>query len=267
MNKERLDIFLVKNNYVPSRSKATELIKNGNVLVNDKVVLKNSFLVCNDYSITIKESQLMNYVSRGGLKLQKAIYEFNISLNDLTIMDIGASTGGFTSCALNESAKKVYAIDVGSNQLHESLRNNSKVISIENTNFKDIAKCNISDKIDMYVCDVSFISLRTIIDVLKKYDENFTLIALFKPQFEVGKNNLNKNGVVKNEKIVISYINNFINYLSFNNIGVINFTYSPIIGHHEGNIEYLFYLKSKEKSKIINYNSIIEESFKVLKVK
>ena len=246
MNKERLDIFLVKNNYVPSRSKAIELIKNGNVLINDKAILKGSYLVDNDSSITIKESQLLNYVSRGGLKLQKAIDEFNIQLNGLTIMDIGASTGGFTSCALNENAKKVYAIDVGSNQLHESLRNNSKVISIENTNFKDIAKCNISDKIDMYVCDVSFISLRTIIDVLKKYDEN---------------------GVVKSEKIVVSYINSFINYLSFNNIGVVNFTYSPIIGHHEGNIEYLFYLKSKEKSKVINYNSIIEESFKVLKVK
>ena len=267
MSKERLDVYLVNKKLISSRSKALELIKNNNVLVNDKVTIKPSFLVDDNDSIIIKDDPLLEYVSRGGLKLKKALNSFNISLKDLIIMDIGASTGGFTSCALKENAKLVYAIDVGSNQLHESLRNNNKVISIENTNFKDIAKCNINDKIDMYVCDVSFISLRLIIDTLKNYDENFTLIALFKPQFEVGRSNLNKNGVVKNKKIILMAINSFVNYLAYNDIAILDFTYSPIIGHHEGNIEYLFYLKNKGKSKQINYNSIIEESYAVLKVK
>lgn len=267
MTKERLDVTLVNKNLINSRTKALELIKNGNVLVNEKVILKPAFLVDENDQIMIKDDPLLAYVSRGGLKLKKALNAFNIKLDNLIIMDIGASTGGFTSCALKENAKKVYAIDVGSNQLHESLKNNSKVISFENTNFKDIAKCDVSDKIDMYVCDVSFISLRTIIDTLMKYDDNFTLIALFKPQFEVGHSNLNKNGVVKNKKIIMMAINSFVNYLTYNNIAILNFTYSPIIGQKEGNIEYLFYLKNKEKSKQINYNSIIEESYEVLRVK
>ena len=159
MSKIRLDVYLVNKNFVPSRSKASELIHNGKVLVNNKVIIKPSFDVNEDDNITVLENQVLKYVSRGGLKLEKALQFFNIKINDFTILDIGASTGGFTDCALKHGAKKVYSLDVGTDQLHESLKSNTQVVSLENTNFKDINKQLVPDKIDLYVCDVSFISI------------------------------------------------------------------------------------------------------------
>ena len=267
MNKVRLDLYLVEHNYVPSRSKASEMIKNNKVFVNNKLVNKLSFEVDEIDIISISENDILKYVSRGGLKLEKAINEFSLNLDGLTILDIGASTGGFTDCALQNNAKKVYALDVGNNQLHESLLNNDKVINLENTNFKDINKDLVNEKIDLYVCDVSFISIMQILKKLKEFDENFSIVILFKPQFEVGKNNLNKNGVAKNPNVIIKALNEFAYNLKLMNIGIINATFSPIKGHKEGNIEYLFYLKNNEKGKQFDFEKIVNESYKVLKVK
>lgn len=267
MNKERLDTYLVKNNYVPSRSKAAELIHNGKVLINNKVILKPSFDVSDEDQIKILNNEVLKYVSRGGLKLEKAIDYFNLNLKDKVILDIGASTGGFTDCALKYNAKKVYSLDVGTNQLHDSLKNNDKVISLENTNFKDVDSSMFNEKIDLYVCDVSFISIQIILRKLQELDKDFEIVVLFKPQFEVGKNNLNKNGVVKNKKILSEALNRFNDFLNITKIGVVDATYSPICGQKEGNIEFLFYLKNNYTSKIINYELIINEAIEVLKVK
>ena len=218
MEKSRLDVYLVKVNIVPSRSKAAELINNNKVMVNNKIISKASYEVNENDDIKILNNEVLKYVSRGGLKLEKAINYFNLSLKDKVILDIGSSTGGFTDCALQNGAKLVYALDVGTNQLHESLKNNNKVISMENTNFKDVTSEMFKESIDLYVCDVSFISILTIIRKLKELDNNFDIVILFKPQFEVGKNNLNASGVVKNPNAIISALNNFAYFLSSLNI-------------------------------------------------
>ncbi len=267
MNKVRLDNYLVLKGYTPSRSKASELIHNGKVKVNNKVILKPSFDVSEEDIIEVLENKVLKYVSRGGLKLEKGIEYFNLDLANKVILDIGSSTGGFTDCALQHGAKYVYALDVGTNQLHESLLSSENVFSMENTNFKDVTKDMFDKDIDLYVCDVSFISIQTILRKLNELDENFNIVILFKPQFEVGKNNLNKNGVVKNKNILINALNNFEEFLKIMNISIVNATYSPITGNKEGNIEFLFYLNNSGISKKINYNSIVEEAISVLKVK
>lgn len=267
MNKVRLDVYLVLNNFVPSRSKASQLINENKVKVNGKIVNKASFEVKDDAIITIINNEVLKYVSRGGLKLEKAIELFNLDFNDKVILDIGSSTGGFTDCALSYNAKKVYALDVGSNQLHESLKNNSKVISLENTNFKDVALDIFDEIIDFYVCDVSFISIQTILKKLQELDENFKIVILFKPQFEVGKNNLNKSGVVKNFNILLNALKNFDMFLKALNIGIIDATFSPILGQKEGNIEFLFYLINNHSSKSIDYTKLVNDGYTSLKVK
>ncbi len=266
MEKIRLDLYLFSHHFVPSRSKAHELICNGKVTVNKKVILKPAFEVNEEDSIQIEENEILKYVSRGGLKLEKALDFFHVSLKDKVILDIGASTGGFTDCALKSGAKKVYSVDVGMDQLHPSLKKHPQVISMENLNFKDVTKSMFQDEIDLYVCDVSFISIETILKKLREFAENFTIIILYKPQFEVGRNNLTKNGVVKNKKVLIEAMNQFMYFLESLNIGVLNATYSPILGQKEGNIEFLFYLKSHASSISINISKLVEEAYKVLKV-
>lgn len=266
ISKERIDVLLVQKGFVPSRSKAAELISNGKVKVNGKIVSKNSLEVSDDAVIEILNNEVLKYVSRGGLKLEKAIQYFSLDLCDKVILDIGSSTGGFTDCALKHNAKKVYALDVGTNQLHDSLKENDKVISIENTNFKDATNEMFDEKIDLYVCDVSFISIQTILSKLKQLDENFHIIILFKPQFEVGKNNLNKNGVVKNKMCIVEALDKFYSFLNALNIGIKNATFSPIKGQKEGNIEFLFELKANEKSVHVSFTRLVAEAYNSLKV-
>ena len=263
----RLDLEMVERNLVPSRSKASDLIKDGKVKVNGKVVLKSSSSVTELDIVEVMENDYLKYVSRGGLKLEHVINIFNVDFTGKVVLDIGASTGGFTDCALKHGARKVYSLDVGSNQLHESLLKNEKVISIENTNFKNVEMSLFDETIDLYVCDVSFISIETILNKLVELDDNFTIIILYKPQFEVGKSNLNSNGVVKNKNSLISSINGFLDFLKIKNIGVLDVTYSPILGHKEGNIEFLFYLKKGNYSKSIDVERIVNLAYKVLKVK
>lgn len=268
-NKERLDSFLVKQGLFSSRQKAKYAIDNGNIYVNGIEEKKSSKMVTENDKVEIK-GNLLPFVSRGGLKLDKAINKFNISLADKICMDIGASTGGFTDCMIQNRAKKVYAIDVGTNQLDEKLKKNKKVINMEQTNIKDIDLNNI-ETIDFIGTDVSFISITHILpkiyELLKIRGKS---VILIKPQFEAGPKNINKNGVVKDIKIHKKIVLNIIllaNKLGFN---ILNLDYSPIKGP-AGNIEYLLYLEKNENNLLDTYNIknkvdfVTGEAFKNLK--
>ncbi len=249
----RIDQYLVINKYFTSRTKAKEEIKNGHVYVNDKQILSPNYDYTNGI---IKIINQMPYVSRGGLKLEKAINYFNLDFNDKVILDIGASTGGFTDCALKHGARKVYAVDVGTSQLDEGLKNNPKVVSQENTNILD---AKINEKVDILVMDVSFVSIKHLLDALLRFldDDNY-LVCLIKPQFEVGKM-INK-GIIKDKSIHIKVINNVISYLNEVGLYVNKLTYSPIKGG-SGNIEYLA-LVSKNQKGHIDVNEVVNASHK-----
>lgn len=261
----RLDVFLVDNKYTETRNKASQLIKNSKVKVNEKIITKNGYEISPNDKIEIIENDVLEFVSRGGHKLDKAINVFSLDFKDKVICDIGSSTGGFTDCSLKYGAKKVYAIDVGTNQLHQSLRNNPQVIVLENTNFRYIDKSIFKDKIDFYVCDVSFISIRTIIDTLVSFNEDFKIMLLFKPQFEVGPARLNKNGVVAKKEYLVDAINSFLVYLKDKGLHVLNVSYSPILGNKEGNIEFLFYVSNKGNDLKFDPISLVKKAHSVLK--
>ncbi|WP_129407917.1 TlyA family RNA methyltransferase [Marinitoga lauensis] len=234
----RLDIFLVKNNYVESREKAQRLIKEKKVKVNDVFVTKPSRKIKETDKIEITENE--KYVSRAAYKLLKAIKEFNINIKDKICMDIGSSTGGFTQVLLEYGAKKVYAIDSGTNQLHENLRNNPKIIVMENTNARYLKKEDF-DKIEVFTCDVSFISVTKLIESIKNITSPFAQgIILIKPQFELEPSKLVK-GVVKKEAYRKEAIEKVKKVFEKNNFKILGLTESPIKGK-EGNIEFLLYV-------------------------
>ena len=238
--KTRLDVFLVEKGYYSTRNKAQSAIESKDIKVNEKIIDSVSFKVDDTCKIEIVSNSLP-YVSRGGLKLEKAIKEFDLNLNDTIVLDIGASTGGFTDCSLQNGAKKIYAVDVGENQLHESLINNEKVISLEKTNFRNIDIDTYKNyNIDIIVIDVSFISLSYIFENCSKIikDDKY-IMALIKPQFETTRREHNKNGVVNNPKIHFEVIKNVINYSNKHNLYLNKLSYSPIRGDKSGNIEYL----------------------------
>ena len=238
--KERLDVFLVNKGFYETRNKAQNAIESNDVKVNGVIINSSSHKVDENAKIEIVSVSLP-YVSRGGLKLEKAIKVFNLDLKDKTILDIGASTGGFTDCSLQNGAKKVYALDVGDNQLHESLRNNNKVISLEKTNFRTI---NVNEfkgyEIDVIVVDVSFISLSYIFENASKViKEDKCMMTLIKPQFETSKKEHNKNGVVNNPKLHFQVIKNVIDAANKWGLHLNKLDFSPIKGDKSGNIEYL----------------------------
>lgn len=268
-DKERIDKFLVKNNTFNSRQKVKYAIENGNIYVNGIQETKVSRMVGEEDKIEVK-GEVLPYVSRGGLKLEKAIKEFNIKLRDKVCIDIGASTGGFTDCMLQNGAKKVYAIDVGTEQLDEKIKNDIRVINMEKTNIKDVSQKDI-EQADFIGTDVSFIS---IVHVLPKIYELLktekNAVVLIKPQFEAGPQYINKNGVVKDIKIHRKIILNTILLASKLGFQILNIDYSPIKGP-AGNIEYLLYLEKNEDSILDEFNikkqieSITTEAFKKLK--
>ncbi len=262
---DRIDKELVRRSLVPSRSKAQELIEAGLVICNNDKIFKSNHLVSETDSIVILENDKLKYVSRGGLKLEKAIDIFNVNFTNLNVMDIGSSTGGFTDCALKHGAKKVLAIDVGTNLMHESLKNDKRVELYEKTNFKNLTH-NFFENIDIIVCDVSFISLKQIIEKIKNERIKIDVICLIKPQFECGKEIATKyKGIILNKNIHENIINELIT--CFNNFGfyIQNFTFSPISGG-DGNIEYLALLTNKkDKNKYLNINKIVEEAFDSLR--
>lgn len=239
--KERLDLLLVIRNLAGSREKAKTIIKSGNVYVNGKMVDKASSMFEEDVNIEIKDNPL-KYVSRGGLKLEKALDSFKINLEGKTCMDVGASTGGFTDCMLQRGAKKVYSVDVGSDQLDSKLREDDRVISMEKTNIRYLTPEQIKDEIEFISVDVSFISLTKVLEPIRNLlIDRGELVALIKPQFEAGPENLGKRGVVKDKKAHIKTINNVSMFAHGIGFKCISLDFSPIKGP-EGNIEYLIYL-------------------------
>ena len=240
--KTRLDQLLVNKKLVTSKNKAQSIIMAGQVTVNDKVITKSGINFSNDAKIIIKKLH-PTWVSRGAFKLLKAIETYKIEISNKVCIDIGSSTGGFSHVLLRKKAKKIFAIDVGTNQLHEKLRKEKKIISIENFNAKYLNDSIIPEKIDLLVCDVSFISLKKVIyPSLKLMSKKAEIIALIKPQFETQKINLRK-GVVKDSlihnKICDDIKNWFINECNVNVIGI---TQSPITGP-KGNLEFLIYCR------------------------
>lgn len=264
-DKERLDIFLHLHGYAESREKAKQLIINDCIYVEDVLINKPSFRVSNNSSIRVEDNNVQ-YVGRGASKLEKALNTFKILINNAVAIDVGASTGGFTDYLLQHGAKKVYAIDVGHGQLHDKLKRDKRVINIENTNFRYICTEIFVDCVDIIVVDVSFISLKLILPKIVEIScDNTDIVVLIKPQFEAGKSNVGKNGVVRDKKIHLAVLNNFSDYCSSNDLYIMNITFSPIKGGN-GNIEYLAHLK---KGKTVKYESetfksLIQEAFDLL---
>lgn len=238
--KVRIDKLLLDKNLAPSRAKAQAMIMAGIVLVNDKRVEKPSETFNSDEEIRIKgAANEIKFVGRGGLKLEKALNEFHINVNECVCMDVGSSTGGFTDCLLKNGASRVYAIDVGTNQLVWKLRTDPRVVVFENTNARNLSSESFPEKFYLIVIDVSFISLTKILSgLLPLLHRNGKIIALIKPQFEVGKGEVGKGGVVKDKEKqaqVVNEINKFAKGLGLFHQGTIE---SPITGA-AGNKEFL----------------------------
>lgn len=243
--KERLDVILVRQGYAPSREKAKALLMAGNVFVDNQREDKAGTLFDESkIQIEVKGRQIP-YVSRGGLKLERAIGQFPITLQDKICMDIGASTGGFTDCMLQNGAGKVYAIDVGHGQLDWKLRNDGRVVCMEKTNFRYVTDADIREPIDFASVDVSFISLtKILIPARKLLRQGGEMVCLIKPQFEAGRDKVGKKGVVRDKKVHAEVIRRIVDYADMIGFSVKGLTYSPIKGP-EGNIEYLMWLEKR----------------------
>ncbi|HOK42263.1 MAG TPA: TlyA family RNA methyltransferase [Thermoclostridium caenicola] len=241
MQKERLDVLLVNRQFFESREKARRAIMAGSVFVDGERVDKAGFLCSPDAEITVK-SDPVPYVSRGGLKLEKALRVFNIGLEGMTCVDVGASTGGFTDVMLKNGAAKVYAVDVGYGQLAWSLRNDPRVVCMERTNFRYVKPEDIGEPLDFGAADVSFISLRLILPPLKAVlKENARAVCLIKPQFEAGREKVGKKGVVRDPAVHEEVITQVIDAARNQGFAVLGLSWSPVKGP-EGNIEYLLHL-------------------------
>ena len=256
----RLDNYIVQKGLFNTRNKAQTAIKSGHIYVDNKCIKKCSFTVDDTNKIFIKGNP-EKYVSRAGFKLEKAINTFNINLKDKIMCDIGSSTGGFCDCALQNNIKKIYAIDVGSNQMVEKLKKNDKIFLFENTDFRNIDEKIINDA-TIITIDISFISVTKIIPKIKMLKNVDEIVCLVKPQFECGKQVADKyKGVVLNKKVHFNVILNLIN--KFNQISFYanGLTYSPIRGG-SGNIEYLLYL-TKNNKEMKNIYQIVNDAFKL----
>lgn len=245
-DKERLDVLLVEKNLATSRELAKAYIMAGNVFVDGMREDKAGTKIPVTASIEVKGPQ-MKYVSRGGYKLEKAIEEFDISLDGKICLDIGASTGGFSDCMLQNGAIKVYAIDVGYGQYAWKLRTDERVVCLEKTNVRYVTHEQVPDEGDFASIDVSFISLTKVLPaVLGVLGEEGQLVCLIKPQFEAGREKVGKKGVVRDIAVHKEVIEKIVNYAQEQNLGILGLSFSPIKGP-EGNIEYLIYLDKKQK--------------------
>ncbi len=244
--KKRLDCLLQEKGYFDTREKAKRAIMAGEVIVNEMAVTKAGTMFKEENIKSIRVKTKITYVSRGGLKLEGAIKNWDIDFKDLIVLDIGSSTGGFTDCALKNGAKFVYAVDVGTNQLDYSLRINEKVKSIENTHINKLEEKDLELGLaDAVVADVSFISLTKIIEYVYKFSkENSFCVLLIKPQFEVGKENIARNGIVKDEVWRDFAIKKVVKAMKEYDFEIVGIDESPIKGT-KGNIEYLMYARKK----------------------
>ena len=254
--KERLDVILVNNGLASSRDNAKRTIMAGLVTVDGIVETKSGQKFDVDSEFKVKD-KLLKYVSRGGLKLEKAIQSFNIKLNGCYAVDMGASTGGFTDCMLMNGALKVYALDVGYGQLDYKLRVDPRVINMEKTNIRYLDTTLIEEPIDFISIDVSFISLRHMFPVASKIlKDTGAIMCLIKPQFEAGREQVGKKGIVRDSKVHVEVIENVISYASDNGLFPHGLDYSPVKGT-KGNIEYLLYLKKTESSEEISPQEVV----------
>lgn len=257
MGKIRLDALLVQNGQVQSRERAKALIMAGQVYIDNQKCDKAGQMVD---AATVAEirGETLKYVSRGGLKLEKAMQTFPITLEGKTAMDIGASTGGFTDCMLQNGAVKVFAVDVGYGQFAWKLRQDSRVVNMERTNIRYVTPEEIGESIDFASIDVSFISLKLVLPVAKSLlSDDGEIVALIKPQFEAGREQVGKKGVVKDIKVHHEVIKKILDFARSIGLYVAGLSFSPIKGP-EGNIEYLAYLKKSECKDTVS-DDIIQE--------
>ena len=260
--KKRIDILLTERNFFESRAKSQAMIMSGKILVNGQKIDKSGTLIDENAKIEILSE--IPFVSRGGLKLQKALEVFKIDLSGKICVDIGASTGGFTDCMLKNGAAKIYAIDVGYGQLAWKLRNNERVINMERTNIRNVSSENFDDFLDFASIDVAFISLEKVLPVAKEILKNDgEIIALIKPQFEAGRDKVGKKGVVRDKKVHEEVLQKILNFGQEIDLKICGLDFSPIKGP-EGNIEYLTFLRKNFEVEEINLeekiNAVIDSA-------
>lgn len=249
--KERLDVLLVSQGLAASREKAKAIIMSGNVLVNGQREDKAGTMIDVKAEITVKGGQL-KYVSRGGLKLEKAMSHFDLTLEGKVCMDVGASTGGFTDCMLQNGAVKVYAVDVGYGQLAWSLRTDERVVNMERTNIRYVTPEDLAEPIEFFSVDVSFISLHHIFPVAQRITTPDAMgVCLVKPQFEAGREKVGKNGVVRDPAVHREVLHNAMSYAAENGFVVRGLDYSPVKGP-EGNIEYLMFVQKSDQPAVLD---------------
>lgn len=243
--KKRLDVLLVERGFFESREKAKAVIMSGCVFVNNQKADKAGASFDENAAVEVRGSK-MRYVSRGGYKLEKAMEVFPIDLSGRITMDIGASTGGFTDCMLQNGAEKVYAVDVGYGQLAWKLRNDPRVVNLERTNMRYVTHEQVPEEIGFFSVDVAFISLKLILPAARGVcAEDAEAVCLIKPQFEAGREHVGKNGVVRDKKVHIAVVEEIIAFCLENGFSVLGLDYSPIKGP-QGNIEYLLYIKRSD---------------------
>lgn len=264
--KKRLDSLLCENGLAQSRERAKILIMEGLVYVNNQKADKPGDTFPADVSIEVRGKGLA-YVSRGGLKLEKAMRSFPISLEGKTTMDVGASTGGFTDCMLQNGAVKVYAIDVGYGQLAWKLRSDERVVNLERTNVRYLTAEQVPEQVDFFSVDVSFISLALVLPAVRSFlKEGGEAVCLIKPQFEAGKGKVGKKGVVRDKAVHREVIEKVVSLALEAGFSPLGLTYSPVKGP-EGNIEYLLYLRRDEipqAGELPDIAALVEESHRKL---
>lgn len=244
-NKDRLDVVMVEQKLAETRSKAQALIMAGDVYIGEQKMDKAGTMVPCDSAITVRSSACP-YVSRGGLKLEKALRDFGVNVSGFVCSDSGASTGGFTDCLLQQGAQKVFAIDVGYGQLAWKIRNDPRVVTMERTNIRYVKPEDLGEPLDLSVVDVSFISLHTVLPAIKDLlKPTGQILCLIKPQFEAGKGKVGKKGVVREPEIHREVLENFVALAEKLQMRICALTYSPVKGP-EGNIEFLAHLAMGE---------------------
>lgn len=250
VDKKRLDTLVFERGFTSSREKAKAVIMAGLVYVDNQKADKPGTVYPTDCLLEVRGGA-PKYVSRGGFKLEKAMEVFSIDLAGKITMDIGASTGGFTDCMLQNGAKKVYSVDVGYGQLDWKLRNDERVVNMERTNIRKVTKQDIPDEIDFFSVDVSFISLKLVLPVARQFlKDNACAVCLIKPQFEAGREKVGKKGVVRDPKVHEEVINTICSFCLENGFTVLGLDFSPIKGP-EGNIEYLIYIRKSNNTQML----------------
>lgn len=264
--KKRADIVLFEKGLVDSREKGKRVIMEGAVYLGSERIDKPGQKIDEEADIVVRKNPI-KYVSRGGLKLEKAIEEFGLNIEGKVCMDIGSSTGGFTDCMLMNGAKKVYAVDVGYGQLDWKLRNDDRVVVMERTNIRNVSEKDVDDQIEFISIDVSFISLELVLPVAKSLlDKDGEISALIKPQFEAGKEKVGKKGVIRDKNIHIEVVQRIVEFCKEMDLGVGGLSYSPITGA-TGNIEFLIYLvnESTDSMDLDDIKAMVDKAHESLK--